>query len=259
MSSARYGLLALYYAGLPYVIPAHLSPRQDITNINHIVFLVKENRSFDHVFGAYPGANGTTTALLSTGQIVAMGHSSDTLPADICHAWVCTHQDINYGRMDQFDAQATCLQNGRLVCASQFMQQDIPGYFAYANAFTLGDSMFSSINATSFPNHLYTIAASSGGVIAQAYTPSGATAIGCQSIAGSTVRTMDSNGAVWFQFPCFDIATLGDLPARPALLGPPILLRTLVGTPSTPSTISTTALLGTNTTPPTQNLHRTRC
>src|SRR5215472_1282331 len=140
MSNAGHAVLSLYYLGLPYAVIAQPSPRQDITSINHIVFLVKENRSFDHVFGAYPGANGATTALLSTGQIVPMVHAFDTVGADICHAWVCTHQDINYGRMDQFDAQASCIQNGKVMCASEFMQQDIPNYYAYAQAFTLGDN-----------------------------------------------------------------------------------------------------------------------
>ena len=27
-------------------------------NIKHVVLLMSENRSFDHVFGAFPGANG---------------------------------------------------------------------------------------------------------------------------------------------------------------------------------------------------------
>src|SRR5437588_9546446 len=132
MRKAAYPVLALFYVGLPCLIVGQQAPRQDITQINHIVFLVKENRSFDHMFGTYPGANGATTALLSTGQTVPMGHTADTTPADICHGWLCTQQDINYGKMDQFDAQLTCLQNGAVICASQFTQQDIPSYFAYA-------------------------------------------------------------------------------------------------------------------------------
>ncbi|HYU45329.1 MAG TPA: Ig-like domain-containing protein, partial [Terriglobales bacterium] len=42
--------------------------------IQHIVFIVKENRSFDSYFGTYPGANGATTAKLSSGQVVPLGH-----------------------------------------------------------------------------------------------------------------------------------------------------------------------------------------
>src|SRR5271165_1369829 len=37
------------------------SGAQDITVIKHIVFIIKENRSFDNYFGTYPGANGATS------------------------------------------------------------------------------------------------------------------------------------------------------------------------------------------------------
>ena len=36
-------------------------------NIEHVIFIVKENRSFDEYFRTFPGANGATTATLSTG------------------------------------------------------------------------------------------------------------------------------------------------------------------------------------------------
>src|SRR6185503_19654776 len=47
--------------------PAHRAPEDDgapidpkigVDNINHLVFIVMENRSFDHYFGTYPGADG---------------------------------------------------------------------------------------------------------------------------------------------------------------------------------------------------------
>ena len=50
------------------------------------------------------------------------------------------------------------------ACRS-ILEQDVPNYFAYANGFTLADEMFSSLRASSFPNHLYSIAAQSGGAI----------------------------------------------------------------------------------------------
>ncbi|MBI2238911.1 MAG: hypothetical protein HYU54_10370, partial [Actinobacteria bacterium] len=31
--------------------------------IKHVVFIIKENRSFDHMFGLFPGANGATTGM----------------------------------------------------------------------------------------------------------------------------------------------------------------------------------------------------
>src|SRR5216684_5350608 len=42
---------------------------------------------------------------------------------------------------------------------------DIPNYWAYAQHFTLADHFFSSLAGPSLPNHLYTVAAQSGGVV----------------------------------------------------------------------------------------------
>src|SRR6266567_65194 len=35
---------------------------QTTTPIKHVVFIIKENRSFDNLFGRFPGADGTTVA-----------------------------------------------------------------------------------------------------------------------------------------------------------------------------------------------------
>ncbi|HKC76094.1 MAG TPA: EAL domain-containing protein, partial [Chloroflexota bacterium] len=44
-------------------------------------------------------------------------------------------------------------------------QADIPNLWAYAQHFTLGDHMFASAVGSTFPNHLYSVAAQSGGVV----------------------------------------------------------------------------------------------
>jgi phospholipase C len=49
----------------------------DLSNIKHIVFIVKENRSFDNYFGQFPGANGATKGTLSTGTVITLGQSPD--------------------------------------------------------------------------------------------------------------------------------------------------------------------------------------
>src|ERR1700722_14806623 len=57
-----------------------------INKINHIVFLIKENRSFDNYFGAFPGVNGTTTGVISTGQTIPLGRPPDITPHNLAHA-----------------------------------------------------------------------------------------------------------------------------------------------------------------------------
>jgi Phosphoesterase family len=45
------------------------------TKIKHIVFIVKENRTFDNYFGTFPGANGATSGMISTGEVIPLGHA----------------------------------------------------------------------------------------------------------------------------------------------------------------------------------------
>ena len=40
------------------VAPSTIDPSAGIGNIDHIVVIVQENRSFDHYFGTFPGADG---------------------------------------------------------------------------------------------------------------------------------------------------------------------------------------------------------
>ena len=75
----------------------------DLTAIQHFVFLVKENRTFDDYFGTFPGANGTTTGVISTGQVIPLGHMPDVTPRDISHDWQATRLAMDFGKMDKFD------------------------------------------------------------------------------------------------------------------------------------------------------------
>jgi phospholipase C len=188
---------------------------QDMSVIKHIVFIVKENRTFDVYFGAYNkhGADGSTQVKLSNGTTVTAPHLPDSTPLDICHAWRCTLADMNFGKMNHFDLDPSCTANGQLICTAQMNRTDLPNYYAYADNFVLGDRFFSSITATSFPNHLYTIAATSGSVISQGILASspGKTEVGCRADEGTTAQQLDEFGNLTAQYPCYDYTTLGDL------------------------------------------------
>jgi phospholipase C len=190
----------------------------DLSCIQHVVFIMKENRSYDVYFGAYtaqPGqtANGTTTPVLSNGTTITAPHLYDSTPLDICHDWKCNLSDEDFGKMDHFDTDPSCLANGVLMCEAQLNGTDLPNYYAYANAFTLADNQFTSLHATSFPNHLYTISATSGGVISQGILASNPskTEVGCRADEGTTAQQIDQYGNLTTQYPCYDFLTLGDL------------------------------------------------
>ncbi|HEV3456338.1 MAG TPA: alkaline phosphatase family protein, partial [Thermoanaerobaculia bacterium] len=73
-------------------------------SIQHVVFLIKENRSFDNYFGTFPGANGLTTALDSSGNVVPLVHASDsTFGCDIDHSMTGADEAWDCGQMDKFD------------------------------------------------------------------------------------------------------------------------------------------------------------
>jgi phospholipase C len=182
-----------------------------LNQINHFVFIIKENRNFDNYFGLFPNADGASTAVISTGQVIPLSHESDKIARDLDHSYTYSLLGTDGGKMDKFDLteypQFPCNLNGDYVCFTQFQQQDIPNYWNYAQTFTLADHMFSSLTGPSFGNHLYTIAAQDNGVITNV---PGQVLWGCDSPPGSYAQLLDSHGNLSSQFPCFDFETLAD-------------------------------------------------
>src|SRR6266849_188556 len=73
-------------------------------HIKHIVFFVKENRTFDNYFGTYPGANGATTAMDSQGKVMPLQHEADQVP-DIDHSSQGARMAYDNGKMDRVRLQ----------------------------------------------------------------------------------------------------------------------------------------------------------
>jgi phospholipase C len=183
---------------------ARLAPFR--SKIEHIVFIVKENRSFDSYFGTFPGADGATTGMISTGAHMTLRRGPDRTPRDLGHDWVDARTAMDGGKMDRFDLVRDGNQQGDYLSMSQFLAADIPNYWSYAQHFTLADRMFSSLAGPSFPNHLYTVAAQSGGAVGN---PNSLT-WGCDAAKGTTVDVMLADGTSQAQFPCFDFPTITD-------------------------------------------------
>src|SRR3954454_19645064 len=92
---------------LPRHLPDQQPPRATLaafrSRIQHIVFIIKENRSFDTYFGAFPGADGATTGMISTGERMPLRRGPDRMPRDIGHDWEDAREAMHEGRMDRFD------------------------------------------------------------------------------------------------------------------------------------------------------------
>ncbi|HXO21313.1 MAG TPA: alkaline phosphatase family protein [Thermoanaerobaculia bacterium] len=224
------GLLALAApAGSAGSLPVCATPG----TIDHVIFLVKENRTFDNYFGKFRGADGATTARDSRGRVVPLKPASDnTFNCDVRHTWQSAHLAYDCGRMDRFDQIS--FGNPKGACdrslpypytnhsLTQFSERDIPRYWAYARHFTLGDRMFSSLMGPSYPNHLYTVAAQAGGEAvgrAAINNPNLGTAgrgWGCD-VAGQVVQTLTpgppicpAQGTLGSHSSCWDFPTLAD-------------------------------------------------
>jgi phospholipase C len=184
------------------------APGEGIQKIQHIVFLIKENRSFDHYFGIFPGADGATTGKTSAHKIVPLSRTPDQTPYDIGHSWRDALFAIDGGTMSKFDQ----VDNGNVdrykLPYTQFHEEDIPNYFAYARNFVLADHMFSSMAGASFLNHLFTVAAQAGGALDNPRP--NLHDWGCDSDEGQTVVVQKPDGTVTLDPPCFDFQTLAD-------------------------------------------------
>ena len=188
----------------------HRERRKGMDKIKHVVFLIKENRTFDNYFGTYPGANGATSGKLSTGAVISLRHAPDMTPHDIDHSFQAAVQAIDGGAMDKFDLIAGGNVKGDLLSYTQYNEGDIPNYFAYARNFVLADEFFSSLQGPSFPNHLYTVGAQSGGAIDNPRMHPHEHRWGCDAVATTRVQTMDDDGDLGSVYPCFDFDTLAD-------------------------------------------------
>jgi phospholipase C len=185
-----------------------------INLIQHVVFIIKENRSFDEYFGQFPGVNGTTTGEISTGATIALSHTPDQTTRDIDHGWSSAVEAINGGKMNQFDLIPGGNQNGDYLSYSQMGQADLPNYWTYASNFVIADNMFSSLQGPTFPNHLYIMAGQSNNVISNPkFFNNGVNTWmnwGCDAQSQVRVTTLTSTGKQVNVVPCFDITTVAD-------------------------------------------------
>ena len=145
--------------------PAATTVKQPTGQIDHVVFLIQENHSFDSYFGTYPGANGLPTNLkvptTPGGQpTVSPFHFISPLTHDLDHSWDAAHAAMDGGKMDGFISAEKSTDT-----MGYYDGSDIPNYWSYASHFELLDNFFSSLAGPSLPNHLYAVAGQSGGLV----------------------------------------------------------------------------------------------
>ena len=75
--------------------------------VKNIVFMIKENRTFDTYFGRFPGARGATTGGTCDGGTAPLRRLLDRQSGDIDHSWSAAAAAYNDGGMNCFDTLGT--------------------------------------------------------------------------------------------------------------------------------------------------------
>jgi phospholipase C len=179
--------------------------------IKHVVFLIKENRTFDNLFGTFPGANGASVGMDRGVSRPLVRGTDQRTGEDIPHCYQCALAAWNDGRMDGFNQT----DSANRWAYTQLHKDQLPNYWHWAQQNVLFDNFFASAQGPSFPNHLYSIAAQSGGAHDNPRrTPGlthGSNTFGCDAPKEQLVEVVDSEGKTRWVSPCFDFQTEGDL------------------------------------------------
>jgi phospholipase C len=224
-------------AGVAGVLPENLaraataSPGHgSLSQIKHVVYVMMENRSFDHYFGTFPGARGfndPAAIRLPNGNSVfqqpdpanpdgylepyhmsTITTGAAAVPS-LSHDWRDQHASWNQGAMDGW--LSTHLASDGEVNGSftmgYFTQEDIPFHWALAQSFTLLDNYHCSVLGPTDPNRLVWMSGTNdpqgqnGGPVLETVTPNPLTYPSAAEIlyqAGYTVKTYFSGATSGF-------------------------------------------------------------
>ncbi|MET8252161.1 phosphocholine-specific phospholipase C [Micromonospora sp. NPDC005197] len=138
-----------------------------INDVEHVIILMQENRSFDHYFGTMRGVrgfgdphpatlpsgndvwhqpNGTDELLPFRPEVKDLGQ---TFLPDPPHGWNDGHAAWNDGRFDGW------VPNKGVTAMTYHTRQDLPYHYALADAFTVCDSYHCSLMGPTDPNRYH--------------------------------------------------------------------------------------------------------
>jgi phospholipase C len=179
-TTANAGFAAATYAGFPpsirraLAIPAH-NATGTIRDVEHVVILMQENRSFDQYFGTLRGVRGfgdRFTIPLPDGRSVWQQDGANGVPvlpfhldgtqgnaqrnSGTPHSWADSQSAWDGGRIEQWARYKTVASMG------YFKEAEVPFQFALANAFTLCDAYHCSMHTGTNSNRMFMFAGTNG-------------------------------------------------------------------------------------------------
>lgn len=181
--------------------------------IQHIVFIVQENRSFDNLFQGYPGADTASSGKNSKGETIPLQPASLTDRYQIDHSAQAMFEACDgtgkipgtHCKMDGFNLEQSVFgpSNPQYVYVPH---NESRPYFEMAHHGVLADRMFQSQLDESFVAHQYVIAAQADGTV---NLPT--LLWGCGGSKKDTIPTIATDRTMGASIsPCFDYQTLAD-------------------------------------------------
>ena len=145
----------------PFCLLAQL-PNPTNSGIEHIVVVMMENRSFDHMMGWVTNANGRLAGLTYTNSS-GVAYSTWPLAPDFQG---CSYHDPNHsyegGRVEwnngACDGWLRAPAND-LFCIGYYDRRDLPFYAAMETNWTICDRYFAALMSETYPNRIYQHAA----------------------------------------------------------------------------------------------------
>lgn len=177
------GMLAGATAASPFIpesiqraLAIQAAPGTTFLDAEHIVFLMQENRSFDHSLGALKGVRGFNDPRILKSEGIPIWYQKNnegryftpfhldiektkaTWMGSLPHGWADMVEARNNGKMNYW-LEAKKAGNASYkhmpLTLGYYGRQDLPFYYAFADAFTVCDQHFcSSLTGTS-PNRSY--------------------------------------------------------------------------------------------------------
>lgn len=164
-------------ASVQRALAAGTPRRGSLQDVEHVVMLMQENRSFDHYFGTLAGVRGFDdphALLLETGRSVfhqpdnshpdgyllpyrlnTRTTSAQAIPSTD-HSWHVQHRAWNGGKLDAWmSAHRAADGTHAPYVMGYYTREDIPFHFALADSFTICDHYFSSVQGPTWPNRLH--------------------------------------------------------------------------------------------------------
>jgi phospholipase C len=127
-------------------------------DIRHVVLVMMENRSFDHLLGWLPNADGKQAGLLFPNKTGGYNATHELAPdftgcaySDPDHSYSGGRTEVNGGKMNGFLMPAS----NDLNAIGYYREQDLPFRAALARHYTTCDRYFPSILAPTFPNRIF--------------------------------------------------------------------------------------------------------